>query len=29
MVRIVRVLHGAMDIEAQFPEKISAPNDKT
>lgn len=29
LVRIVRVLHGAMDIEAQFAEKNSAPDDKT
>lgn len=29
LVRIVRVLHGAMDIDSQFAEKISTPNDKT
>ena len=29
LVRIVRVLHGAMDIEAQFAEKNSAPDAKT
>jgi len=29
LVRIVRVLHGAMDIEAQFAGKNSAPDDKT
>jgi toxin ParE1/3/4 len=29
LVRIVRVLHGAMDIEAQFAEKNSALDDKT
>ncbi len=29
LVRIVRVLHGAMDIEAQFAEENSAPDDKT
>lgn len=29
IVRIIRVLHGAMDIEAQFTEKNSAPDDKT
>ena len=29
LVRILRVLHGAMDIEAQFAEKNSAPGDKT
>lgn len=29
LVRIVRVLHGAMDIEAQFTERNSAPDDKT
>lgn len=29
LLRIIRVLHGAMDIEAQFTEKNSAPDDKT
>ncbi|MBM3387637.1 MAG: type II toxin-antitoxin system RelE/ParE family toxin [Betaproteobacteria bacterium] len=29
LVRIVRVLHGAMDIETQFAGKNSAPDDKT
>ena len=29
LLRIIRVLHGAMDIEARFAEKISAPDDKT
>lgn len=29
LLRIIRVLHGAMDIEAQFAEKNSAPDDKT
>ena len=29
LVRIVRVLHGAMDIEAQFAEKNAAPDAKT
>lgn len=28
LVRIIRVLHGAMDIEAQFAGKNSAPDDK-
>ena len=28
LVRIVRVLHGAMDIEAQFAEKNSASDEK-
>ena len=29
LLRIIRVLHGAMDIEAQFAEKNSAPDAKT
>ncbi|MDD4999654.1 type II toxin-antitoxin system RelE/ParE family toxin [Rhodoferax sp.] len=29
LLRIIRVLHGAMDIEARFTEKNSAPDDKT
>jgi len=29
LLRIIRVLHGAMDIEAQFTEKNSASDDKT
>jgi len=29
LLRIIRVLHGAMNIEAQFAEKNSAPDDKT
>ncbi len=29
LLRIIRVLHGAMDIEAQFAKKNSAPDDKT
>jgi toxin ParE1/3/4 len=28
LVRIIRVLHGAMDIKAQFTEKNSAPDEK-
>ena len=28
LVQIVRVLHGAMDIEAQFAEKNSEPDEK-
>ncbi|MBW7901093.1 MAG: type II toxin-antitoxin system RelE/ParE family toxin [Rhodocyclaceae bacterium] len=29
LVQIVRILHGAMDVEAQFAERNSAPDDKT
>jgi toxin ParE1/3/4 len=29
LVRIVRVLHGAMDVEAQFAEKNPSPDTKT
>jgi plasmid stabilization system protein ParE len=29
LVRIVRVLHGSMDIAAQFAEENPAPDDKT